>query len=667
MHRRLRNRLKFEIERFILYRSLHQLLLIAVVIGLIALSGGVAVWILTDDFNSLPDAVWWSFLRLTDPGYIGDDSGGTKRTISTVVSVLGYIFFMGALVAVMTQGLHQLINRLQRGLTPIAQNNHILIVGWTNRTPIILKQLLLSEGRVRSFLRRRGLSSLRVVIQVEEVTPTLTHELRTFLGPLWNGRQITLRSGSPLLIEHLERVDFLNAAVIILPGGDFAEDKLEYPDGRTVKTLLSMKNSARMHNIGQEGMPLMVAEITDHRKREIARTAYGGPIETLESDMFIARLMAQIIRNPGLSHIYYELLTHEEGDEIYLRDYPELTGRSVGDLLPLFPDAVIVGLYRNDNRRFYSYTSAINERIRSDDRLVLIAPGAKSHNLLSKHSSNFYRDVVNEHPDCIPPATHQGCRRVLLLGWNGSTPLLLGTLDRYADEHYEVTSLALLSAEERRKRLSRRGVDPGRIGLRFVEGELTSASEVSALKPWEFDNIVICASEWLETGGESDARTVLGYLVLQNILAEHSGAAKPKILAQLMNEANAPLFPEDSCETLTSPVVLSHLLAQVVLQRDLRGVFDELFGPEGAEIYFRSAAQYGLTETPATFPQIQEAAFSRGEIAIGVRIASRSETNGGIVVNPARDREWTLSAADDIVVLQDRQETQNEPTVPEQE
>lgn len=654
MHHRLRNRLKFEIERFILYRSLHQLLLIAVVIGIIAVMGGVAVWLLTDDFRSLPDAVWWSFLRLTDPGYIGDDTGGTKRTISTIVSVLGYIFFLGALVAVMTQGLHQMINRLQRGLTPIAQNNHILILGWTSRTPIILKQLLLSEGRVRSFLRRRGLSSLRVVIQAEEVTPKLTHELRAFLGDLWNGRQITLRSGTPLLIEHLERVDFLNAAVIILPGGEFGEDKLEYPDGRTVKTLMSMKNSARTHKIAPEKMPLMVAELADHRKREIARAAYGGPIETLESDMFIARLMAQIIRNPGLSHIYYELLTHEEGDEIYLRDYPELTGRIVGELLPLFPDAVIAGLYRNDRRRFYSFTAAARERIRSDDRLVLIAPGAKSHNLLDIQSARSGAGAPATLPDCTPPVTHQGCRRILLLGWNSSVPSLLGTLESYTDERYEITSLALLSPEERRTRLSRRGVDPTRLDLRFVEGEFTLAPEVAALRPWEFDNIVICASEWLETGGESDARTVLGYLVLQNILGEHPEGKRPKILAQLMNETNAPLFPEDSCETLTSPVVLSHLLAQVALQRDLRGVFDELFGPGGAEIYFRSAAHYDLAGTAVSFTQIREAALSKGEIAIGLRIAANIGTNGGIKVNPPREQQWELTATDDIVLLQDR-------------
>ena len=660
MPHRLRNRLKFEIERFILYRSRNQLFLIAIIIALIALAGGLAAWWLTDDFRSPGEAVWWSFLRLTDPGYIGDDEGGTKRTISTVVSVLGYIFFLGALVAVMTQGLNQTVVRLQRGLTPIAQNDHILVLGWTNRTPIVIKQLLMSAGRVRSFLRRRGAFRLQIVVLAEEVTPKLTYELRTFLGPHWNGRQILLRSGTPLLVEHLQRVDFLNAAVIILPGGEFGEDILAYPDGRTVKALLSMKTSAKQSTLEMDAMPQMVAEINDVHKAKIAQAAYGGPIETLESDMLTARLIAQIIRNPGLSHIYQELLTHEEGNEIYLRRYPELTGKTVREAFMLFPDAVLLGLFRDDKRRFYSLTSVLDEKLDSKDRLVMIAPGSRANSLLTMNEGPIEQILPASIPSLTPASGHATNKQLLLLGWNGSTPALLSTLNSYRNERYEITNLALITPEEREQRLTRRGAQTSRISLDCIKGELTSAAEVSTLDLSHYDSIVIFASEWLETAGESDARTVLGYLVLQSILDQNPGKNRPNILAQLMNEANVALLPEDLCETLTSPVVLSHLLAQIALQRTLRGVFEELFGPGGAEIFFRSASTYHLpinSTHQVSFAEIQRAAFSRGDIAIGLRFADKKDTNGGILLNPPRDRKWYLKDCDDIVVLQDIAET----------
>lgn len=658
---RLTNRIKFEVERFILFRALHQFLLIALLIALIALLGGLAVFVLTDDFGGVPEAVWWAFLRLTDPGYIGDDEGSTRRVISTIVSILGYVVFLGALVAVMTQGLNQAIGRLQRGLTPIAQNDHILILGWSNRTPIIIQQLLLSESRVASFLRRRGVSDLRIVILAEEVTPEMMGEVRTMFGSYWETRKITLRSGTPLRLDHLERVDFRHASVIVLPSGEFSDDTLEYPDGRTIKTLLSMGTTVGVEN--RKKLPLMVAEIRDYHKGQIAQTAYGGPIEILESDLFLARLISQIIRVPGLSHIYYELLTHEVGNEIYLRTFPDLIGYAVCDLPDLFPEATLLGLYRNDARRFYPLTAVAEERIAKRDRLIMIAPGAEAGNLLQRERLEAYRDGKGDRGE-IPggsddrataPQTGRsdgrGRERLLILGWNRTVPALMEILKSYGEDAYDITSLSLISPEERLTRLARRGVLIDRDSVTWVTGEFTSTPEVEGIEPWTFDTVMICASEWLESSGESDARTVLGYLILETILEGRE--RRPHIVAQLMNETNAPLFPEDRCETITGPVVLSHLLAQIGLQRNLRGLFEELFGAGGAEIYFRPVVDYVPVDRPARFEEIRRAAFAAGEIAIGIRRPRNAAVNGGIELNPGRDLPLHFEPDDEIVVLVD--------------
>ena len=652
--RRLKNRIKFEVERFILYRALHQLFLIAVVIALIALIGGTAVYFLTDDFGRLPEAIWWAFLRLTDPGYIGDDAGGIRRTISTIVSVLGYVLFLGALVAVMTQGLNQAISRLQRGLTPIAQNDHILILGWSNRTPIIVQQLLLSESRVASFLKRRGVSDLKIVILAEEVTPEMIGDIRALLGSYWKARKITLRSGTPLRLDHLERVDFRHASVIILPSGEFGEDALEYPDGRTIKTLLSMRSAVSAEDQGS--LPMMVAEIRDYRKGEIAHAAYGGPIEVLESDLFLARLLSQIIRVPGLSHIYYELLTHEIGNEIYLRSWPQVLGVPACHLPEMFPGALILGLYRNDRRRFHPLTAVGEEPVREGDRLVLIAPGVETDELIDETRIPSRPPAESGVVD-VPEKRNSGKspHRLLILGWNRTVPALLSILEDYGDEAYDITSLSLITPEERLTRLNRRGIELRETEITWVTGEYTSMPELEALEPWRFNTVLICASEWLESSGESDARTVLGYLILESILdGKVEGKERPHIVAQLMNETNAVLFPEDRCETLTGPVVLSHLLAQIGLQQNLRGLFEELFGPAGAEIYFRPVVDYLPLGESTTFEELRRACFRRGEILLGLRRRRFASVNGGIELNPDRTVPIVGESGDDVVVLVDQ-------------
>ena len=51
------------------------------------MGGGLLAWLLTGQFPNAFDGVWWSFLRLTDPGYLGDDEGAVLRVQSTIITV----------------------------------------------------------------------------------------------------------------------------------------------------------------------------------------------------------------------------------------------------------------------------------------------------------------------------------------------------------------------------------------------------------------------------------------------------------------------------------------------------------------------------------------------------------------------------------------------------
>ena len=50
---------------------------------------------------------------------------------------------------------------------------------------------------------------------------------------------------------------------------------------------------------------------------------------------------------PGLSHAYNEILTHEGGSEIYLREHRELDGLRFGNLGGAFEDSILSGVVRS--------------------------------------------------------------------------------------------------------------------------------------------------------------------------------------------------------------------------------------------------------------------------------------------------------------------------------
>ena len=117
---RLLNRLQFTLERLFVRGVSFQLLLVAGLIGLISLIGGALVLPVTADAGHFGEVVWWAFLRLSDPGYLGDDEGAWSRIVSTILTVAGYVVFLGALVAILTQWLNTRMRRLESGLTPVA-------------------------------------------------------------------------------------------------------------------------------------------------------------------------------------------------------------------------------------------------------------------------------------------------------------------------------------------------------------------------------------------------------------------------------------------------------------------------------------------------------------------------------------------------------------------
>ena len=127
----------------------------------------------------------------------------------------------------------------------------------------------------------------------------------------------------------------------------------------------------------------------------------------------------------------------------------------------------------------------------------------------------------------------------------------------------------------------------------------------------------------------------------------------PGVLIELLDPGNVSLFQHRRGEVIVSPVILSHMLAQVALRRELRAVFDELFGPGGAEIVFRPAAEFGLLGRDASFREIETAVASRAGVALGVRTAAARGrgSGGGVTLNPPREQRWRLQDGDEIVAL----------------
>ncbi len=156
------------------------------------------------------------------------------------------------------------------------------------------------------------------------------------------------------------------------------------------------------------------------------------------------------------------------------------------------------------------------------------------------------------------------------------------------------------------------------------------------------------ASGWTESEEEADARSLLGYLVLRERLPV-SGA--PAVLVELLDETNAGLFADGRTEILVTPLILSHVMAQVALRRELGDVLDELFGPGGTETLLRSALELGFHGQDMTFAELRTRLAPAGEIPIGVRRPTQGKSAERLCLNPSDHTRWRLTEQDEIVVI----------------
>lgn len=644
---RIKHWLTFRLEQLVMRGPLARFAIILALVLAVALVAGVLVRAISPGFESTGEAIWWAFLRLTDPGYLGDDVGIARASVATAVTVLGYILFMGALIAILVQWLDHTMNRLERGLTPVALNTHVVLLGWSSRTPGVLEEIMASQERIERFLRSRGARQLRVAVLAEHAGAELMGQLRQQLRERWSARQIILRSGSPLEIEALGRIDFAHAAVVVIPAADTIAGSALDADARSVKTLMMM--GAALAEDPPDEPPLMVLELQNTCYAPWLQALYPGPIEIIGGDDVLVRLMVQSVRHPGLSHIYEEILSDQRGSQIYVREEPDLVGASIRQLAYAFPEGVLLGLVRPNGDQF---TALLNPpdtlRVEPGDRVAVLAT---SYSDARPPDAPAAAQQIAERPP--PSACPPIRRRVLILGWNQLVPALIKGFGSHPGETFEVDIVSEVTVSKRRKRLAAEEIPPERIQINHHEFDYTVPAYLAGVDPSGYDNVLLLRGAKLKNSSESDARTILAYLLLRQLTANTSG---PHVLMELTDPENSRLFEHrlenEHTEIVVTSRIVSHMLARVALRRELHAVFNELFSSGGCDIAFRGIAEYDLAPGRCVFGDLQKAVDARNDIAIGLRRHQhRRDKDGGIVLNPGRDESLDLSMEDELVVL----------------
>jgi hypothetical protein len=333
-------------------------------------------------------------------------------------------------------------------------------------------------------------------------------------------------------------------------------------------------------------------------------------------------------------------------NNIFTKDFPETFNHPIGAIKKAFTKAIVLGIVKEENGAFIPYLNTDEKHvIKENEHLVFIAKSYSDleldHDLLENNGS----PVLNN--KTLPVEEQTGILRILVLGWNEHVPSLIKELTTYEDESYYIRLVSLKPILARKKDFGIINEVPDRIVLDHVVADYLRESVIKKIEAETFDHILIVSSDRMEEEEEADARTMVGFVLLEEVLKK--SFKKPSILLELADPSNEYLIKPFQSEVIISPLVLSHLLASIAMQRELYSIYNELFTVGGAEIIFRKIEEYELEIESITFSELEAQAFSYGETALGMYL---KKGNGKqLLLNPPKNETINLSSIDSLVIL----------------
>ncbi len=604
---------------------------VAVLIGWLAVAcltvvvpaSALLVW--TDD--QAPDTPWaktaevWRSVGQTLR--LGGEVGSPLRVILSILLALVALFYVSTVVGLMTTAITDELVALRRGHSTVLEHGHTVVLGWSAQTFTVVAELVAANAN-----QRRATVAMLADRDVTDMEEALRTEVRD------TGRtRIVCRNGRPTDPIALARVSPATADVVLIMPRDEPDE-----DAEVVKNLLALRAT-----VGDGSRVRIVAAVRDARYRLAAELAAGPDAVVLEADDITARLVAQCARQPGLSLVYQELLDFA-GDEFYVVDAPDQSGRAFTEVLRTCPESSVVGVVRPDG------TLRLNPPgdcvVGPRDRLVVIAKDDDT-TVLTDEPAAFDDSLIVLRP---PAAPQPG--RVLLLGWNRRARHIVrqlsGRLPVGSALHVVADGGECLTAELRAAAMEAAPT----LTVTFTPGDPTLPETVNDVDLTDHDGVIVLGPDRGPGREAPDDRTLVTLLLLRE--RERTSGVPVRVVTEMTDDRNRALAPVAvGADFIVSGKLVGLLMVQISQNWHLARLFEELLSPDGNTIHLKPASDYIRTGQRTPFATMVESASRRGECAIGYRSRDLGHPgiDHGVRINPAKTETRRWNADDTVIVV----------------
>ncbi|KAI8010266.1 Ion channel CASTOR [Camellia lanceoleosa] len=474
--------------------------------------GGLALFGVTDD--SLADSLWLSWTYVADSGNHANSEGVGPRLVSVSISFGGMLIF-AMMLGLVSDAISEKLDSLRKGRSEVVEQNHTLILGWSDKLGSLLNQLGMAN---------ESLGGGIVVVMAERDK----EEMETDIAKMefdFRGTSVISRSGSPLILADLKKVSVSKARAIIVLAEDGHADQSDARALRTVLSLIGVKEGLRGH---------IVVELSDLENEALVKLRGRDLVETVVSHDVIGRLMIQCARQPGLVQIWEDILGFENC-EFYIKRWPQLDGMQFEDALISFPDAIPCGIMAASNGGKIILNPDDSYVLQEGDELLVIAEDDDTYcptTLPTVWRGNLPKDFI------VP----KSAEKILFCGWRRDMGDMIMVLEGFLAPGSKLWMFNDVPEKERKKKLIDGGLDINclvNISLVNRKGNAVIRRHLENLPLESFDSILILADESVkDSASNADSRSLATYLLIRDIQAKRLLYREAKTLQQHRGSAS---------------------------------------------------------------------------------------------------------------------------------
>jgi ion channel POLLUX/CASTOR len=567
------------------------------------------------------EAFWRSLMRTLDAGTMGGDVGWGFRIIMFVVT-LGGVFVISTLIGILTSGVEGKLEELQKGKSRVIETNQTVILGWSEQIFTVISELVEANANLKKPC---------IVVMADCDKVEMEEAIRQKVEDTRSTR-IVCRSGNPMDVIDLEMVNLNSSkSIIVLP------PESEDPDSEVIKTVLAIVNHPKRN---LEKKFHIVAELYDPKNIEVAKVVGKEEVEWIQIGDFVAKVIAQSCRQSGLSVVYTELLDFG-GDEIYFHKEPSLAGKTFQESLMLFNKSAVIGLKPANEPVMLNPSMQVV--LGKEDELIVIAEDDDKIIYTGQPSKAIQIDRIAKTRSHLDSP-----ERTLILGWNKRGAAIINELDNYVSKGSEV--LVIAEHDELDAIATSRYVNEN---VTIQSGDITNRRVLDEIDFVKFDHVILLSYTDQLSTQQADAKTLITLLHLRDIAEKRDHIIS--IVSEMQDIRNRNLADVTRAnDFIVSDKLISLMAAQVSENKMLNPVLEDLFDPEGSEIYLKPAGDFIKIGEAVNFYTIVHEASNRGAVAIGYRISALAQDASkgyGVVINPEKDKLVNFVNEDKIIVI----------------